>query len=191
MNARRHVFTDPDRFVVGTVGAPGERAFYLQAVSGAQVVTVGLEKVQAAALAERLGALLDDLGRRPDLADAVPGAAPIGLDDREPLDLPLFEEFRATTLALGWSDEMGRVVVEASIEDLPGEGDDDSGSDPAADEPAEDRPTLVVTLTPSAARAFADRTARVVAAGRAPCPICGAPVDPGGHVCPRSNGHRQ
>ena len=32
--------------------------------------------------------------------------------------------------------------------------------------------------------------AELVSAGRPPCPLCGFPLDPGGHSCPRTNGHR-
>ena len=35
-----HIFRTPDRFVAGTVGEPGERSFYLQAVHDARVVSV-------------------------------------------------------------------------------------------------------------------------------------------------------
>lgn len=48
-----HVFRQPDRFVAGTVGQPGERAFYLQATQEARTVSVLLEKQQVAVLAER------------------------------------------------------------------------------------------------------------------------------------------
>jgi len=48
-----------------------------------------------------------------------------------------------------------------------------------------------VSLTGTAARAFAKRAIAVVAAGRPPCPFCGNPLDAEGHVCPRANGHRR
>lgn len=47
-----HVFRTPDRFVAGTVGQPGNRTFYLQAVHDSRVVSVVLEKQQVAVLAE-------------------------------------------------------------------------------------------------------------------------------------------
>ena len=59
MTRRLFIFDDPDRFVAGTVGEPGERAFYLQARKGGSLVSVGLEKVQVAALAERMDDLLN------------------------------------------------------------------------------------------------------------------------------------
>ena len=47
-----------------------------------------------------------------------------------------------------------------------------------------------VRITALAARAFVGRALRVLAAGRPPCPLCGQPLDPQGHLCPRRNGHR-
>ena len=57
-----HVFEAPERFVVGTVGRPGERTFYLQVVSAGAIVTVALEKAEVAALAEGLQVLLQQVG---------------------------------------------------------------------------------------------------------------------------------
>ena len=84
MPRRRYIFDPPDRFVAGTVGEPGERTFFLQAREGSRIVSVVLEKVQVAVLAERLGALLDELVVRGIAAsDEVPAAsAPDGdMDD--------------------------------------------------------------------------------------------------------------
>ncbi len=43
----------PDRCVVGTVGEPGQRTFYLQARTGSLLTSVVLEKTQVAALAQK------------------------------------------------------------------------------------------------------------------------------------------
>jgi uncharacterized repeat protein (TIGR03847 family) len=176
-------FDPPDRFVAGTVGQPGERTFYIQATSGQRSVSVALEKVQVAALAEKLEELLDEVRRRQGSDSAVPPVAPPELEDVAPLTTPVEEEFRAGTLALAWDDDTDTVLVEAqSIEA-------DEGEEPT--ESTEFTGDLLrVRLTPGAARSFAKRALRVVAAGRPPCPLCGNPLDPNGHVCPRQNGHR-
>ena len=44
---------------------------------------------------------------------------------------------------------------------------------------------------PAATREFIARAKRVVDAGRPPCPFCGQPLDPSGHLCPRHNGYRR
>jgi uncharacterized repeat protein (TIGR03847 family) len=180
MPRRVFAFDSPDRFVAGTVGRPGERAFYLQARSGRQVVSVLLEKGQVAALAERLTDLLDEVRRRE--GDPSPPDPPV---DTEPLDAPVEAEFRVGAMALGWDGE--RVVFEAQAV-TEGEEPEEPAA-PLSDE--DDGPDVLrVALGPGAARSFVLRAERVVSAGRPPCPLCGLPLDPTGHVCPRHNGHR-
>jgi uncharacterized repeat protein (TIGR03847 family) len=199
MPRRRYIFDPPDRFVAGAIGEPGDRAFFLQAREGRRVVSVALEKVQVAVLTERLGALLEELGRRgvPDVepeGEPEEPLPPIGLadvgddagDDVGMLDEPLNEAFRAGSLTLGWDGGAGRVLVEARAQDEDGEAIDPDEDD----DEDEDGPDLLrVRMTAAAARGFVERAARIVAAGRPPCPLCGAPLDPLGHICPRRNGH--
>ena len=203
MPRRRYIFDPPERFITGTVGDPGDRTFFLQASDGGRVVSVVLEKVQVAVLAERLGELLGELERRGidaatttttvTAATTVTSSTPstpetpvASNEDTGPLDEPLIEAFRAGSLTLGWDEDADLVLVEARAQDEDGEGvdpDDDDDED-------EDGPDLLrVRMTADAARAFVARAARVVAGGRPPCPLCGAPLDPRGHICPRRNGH--
>ena len=192
MPRRRYVFDPPERFVAGTIGEPGERTFFLQARDGGRVVSVALEKIQVAVLAERLAALLEELGRR-GVADAETEAEepavvqPVSPDeDVAPLEEPVDEAFRAGSLTLGWDGGAGRVLVEARAVDEDGEPVDPDEDD----DEDEDGPDLLrVRMTAAAARDFVARAERVVMAGRPPCPLCGAPLDPRGHICPRRNGH--
>ena len=177
--------------MAGTVGEPGGRTFFLQARDGVRVISVALEKVQVAVLAERLGTLLSDLDRRgvglEMSSDAPTGDLPELADhDAGPLDEPLVEAFRAGSLTLGWDGGAGRILVEARAQDVDGEPVDPDEDDDDDD----DGPDLLrVRITAAAARSFVARAARVVASGRSPCPLCGAPLDPRGHICPRRNGH--
>jgi uncharacterized repeat protein (TIGR03847 family) len=109
---------------------------------------------------------------------------PGGPDDNEPLDLPLDEEFRVGTLGLAWDGDTDTVVIEAiAVGDYEAE-------EPSESELAElDR--LRVRLTPAATQSFIARAKRLVQAGRPPCPLCGQPLDPSGHLCPRHNGYRR
>jgi uncharacterized repeat protein (TIGR03847 family) len=190
MPRRRYIFDPPERFVAGTIGDPGSRTFFLQARDGGRVVSVALEKVQVAVLAERLGDLLGELDRRgvphgvPD--EALPEVTAGVDEDAAPLDEPLVEAFRAGSLTLGWDPDAERVLLEARAQDEDGEAIDPDEDD----DEDEDGPDLLrVRLTAEAARSFVARAARVVAGGRPPCPLCGAPLDPRGHICPRRNGH--
>jgi uncharacterized repeat protein (TIGR03847 family) len=190
MPRRRYIFDPPDRFVAGTVGQPGDRTFFLQAREGGRIVSVALEKVQVAVLAERLGALLDELDLRgiADPAEEDPvEPTPVEVDlDGEILDEPLNEAFRAGSLTLGWDGGAERVLVEARAQDADGEAIDPDEDD---DEDDEGPDLLRVRMTAAAARTFVARATQVVASGRPPCPLCGAPLDPQGHICPRRNGH--
>jgi uncharacterized repeat protein (TIGR03847 family) len=189
MARRRFIFDPPERFIAGTIGEPGDRTFFLQARDGVRVVSVALEKVQVSVLAERLGELLNELDRRGvEVAHGLEATDPpseLG-SDTEPLDEPLNEAFRAGSLTLGWDVVAERVLVEARAQDEDGEPIDPDEDD----DEDEDGPDLLrVRLTADAARSFVARAVRVVASGRPPCPLCGAPLDPTGHICPRRNGH--
>jgi uncharacterized repeat protein (TIGR03847 family) len=180
-------YDPPDRFVAGTVGQPGERTFFLQASGNGRVVTVALEKQQVAVLAERIDELLDEVVRRSGGEAPVPALAPVELVDDAPLAVPVEEEFRVGTMSLAWDGEAERVVIEClEVGEDVGELDDDGDLTP---QPGAG--LLRVSLTGADARAFAKRASAVVAAGRPPCPFCGNPLDPQGHVCPRANGHRR
>lgn len=177
-------YDPPERFVAGTVGQPGERTFYLQASSGDRVTSVVLEKQQVAVLAERVDGLLDEVVRRTGGAAPVPAMAPVELSDTAPLAVPVDEEFRVGTMSLLWDGDSSQIVIEClEVGEEVGLGDDE--------EPAPGAGLLRVRLSGAAARSFAKRAASVVAAGRPPCPFCGNPLDPQGHVCPRANGHRR
>ncbi len=213
MPRRFFLFDDPDRFVTGTVGRPGNRTFFLQAIQVGRIASVALEKVQVAVLADRVSAILAELERR-----GVAGArdvVPDGDDDR-PLDEPLRAEFRVGTLTISWDSDEAELLVEARSqpdEDEDDDGDDDDGPDPGDprgpagpkleaatdddDEDEDDIPDdapvgpdiLRVRLTPAMALGFARRAKRVVEAGRPACPFCGQPLNPEGHVCVRQNGY--
>lgn len=176
-----HDFDPPSRFVVGTVGPPGQRTFFLQASEGRRLVSLSCEKEQVAILADKVGDLLDQFTTAP--AD-LPGP-----EDLDPLSTPIEDEFRISTLSLAWDTVREVIVIEAFDSDPP---EADPGAEAAdATEVAPDRLAVRVVLTPAQARAFARRATSLVTAGRPPCPFCGGPLDASGHVCPRSNGYKR
>ena len=178
MSHQVYAFEPPERFVVGTVGEPGERTFYLQASGGGRLISVALEKVQVALLADKLDELLGEASRR--FGVPLDGSEPPEIDN-DPLATPVDEEFRVGTLGLAFDVNTSTVVIEA-IEVGDGDGDEES---------AENLDRLRVRITPEATRAFIERARRVVAAGRPPCPLCGQPLSPRGHICPRHNGYHR
>src|SRR5919106_5162265 len=177
-----HVFRQPERFVAGTVGEPGDRSFYLQAIEEARTVSVLLEKQQVSVLAERITALLQEVARR--FGSDVPTGA--GDPDADPLAVPLEEEFRVGTMGLGWDADSRTIVVE-----LLAVSEEEVDESVVLDDGEEGPDALRVFLSPMQARAFADRAERVVSAGRPPCPLCAEPLAPEGHVCVRLNGYHR
>lgn len=162
-------FSDVDMVTVGTIGEPGQRTFYLQARQATQLVTLKLEKQQVGALAQLLGELLEDL---PSI-ERVPG------DDAPALEEPVLAEWAVGTLQLAYDSANDRVVLLAEEAET---------LDPAGDPlPAGGMVRLAVTRAQAAA--LAEKGEELVAAGRPRCPLCGFPLDPEGHACPKTNGH--
>lgn len=185
MAAQVYQFDQPERFIAGTVGRPGERSFFLQARDATKLISVLLEKEQVSVLAERVDDMLDEILRRAGGLTSVPAVAPPELDDLDPLEQPIVEEFRVGAMTLRWDTEDEQVVMAAYAVV------EDDDSEPPDDPDESDRDVMVVRLSGAAARAFVKRAQAVVAAGRPPCPLCSLPLDPSGHVCPRQNGYRR
>jgi uncharacterized repeat protein (TIGR03847 family) len=182
-----HSYDPPERFVAGTVGPPGQRTFFLQARAGTRLTSVSLEKQQVLALAERVDDLLDDLLRAEDSDSLIPAVTPVALEDMEPLEQPIEEEFRAGTMTLAWDADADRVVIEV----FPLDESDVTGEALLEEDAPLPEEMLVVSIPPAVARAFCARAQAVVSAGRPACQFCGGPMDPNGHLCPRANGFRR
>jgi len=160
---------DVDRFTAGAVGPPGQRAFYLQALAGGEVVTLRLEKTQVTMLAQYLAELLHDL---PAPAD---GEIPTELDLIE----PVLEAWIVGQLGVVFDESRDRMVVRADELAVEDEDPDD---------------TLGMArfgLTRAQVQAFVVHATRLVSSGRPPCPLCGRPIDPEGHMCIKTNGHKK
>src|SRR5215218_6420964 len=106
-----HRYDAPDRFVAGTVGQPGERAFFLQAREGNRITSVACEKQQVSVLAEHLDRVLDEVVRRSGGDVDVPPATRKARDT-DPLDAPINEEFRVGTMTIAWDPSIHRIVIE-------------------------------------------------------------------------------
>jgi uncharacterized repeat protein (TIGR03847 family) len=172
--AQSFEFEEVDRLTAGTVGPPGQRVFFLQAAAGGEVVTLKLEKGQVAALVTYITALLADLP--PTLAP------PADMDLIE----PVVAEWVVGALGVSYDELSDRVVVLAQelVVREEGEAEDD-------DEDDLDAGVARFTATRQQAAALAARGLELVAAGRPTCSLCGNPLDPEGHVCPRLNGHKR
>ena len=154
----------PDHFTAGAVGEPGERVFYLQArEAGGSLVTLKSEKEQVRVLSEYLSRLL---ARLPSVREDAPGD----------LDLipPVEPAWVVASIGLGYDEAADRIVIEAS------EFVEEEGDEPA---------TARFRITRAQATGFVHRAEELMKGGRPLCPFCTQPMDPNGHICPRSNGH--
>ena len=153
-------YEDPEAFTAGAVGPPGARVFYLQAQGEAGCTAVKLEKQQVLALAEYLAGLLHDL------------PAPSEVPPAPSLAEPVNAEWTVGTIGVAYDNDRDRIVIVA--DELVEE-----------DEPPGD--TLRVAITRAQVRALIERAEELMVGGRPPCRLCGAPMDPTGHACPRAN----
>jgi len=170
------------RLTADAVGTPGQRTFYLQAASGADQVTLLVEKEQVRRLTESLQSWLPELAAdRPE----DPEEARVAEAGELALAEPLEPDFRVGQLSLSYDPERDRVVVVAT-ELVAGEEQPEELATELATEPQEVR--LIVTRPQL--RVLARHGSQVVARGRPLCPLCGNPLDPSGHICPALNGHR-
>ena len=168
----RHIFTNPERCVAGTVGSPGERAFFVQAREKNRIVSVALEKAQVQAIATRLELIVAEVRKSSPLISVTTEP-----QDDAPLDTPVDEEFQVGSISLAWNEAEQLLSFELyELED---------------DEQEAEGQVLEINFSLGMALAFAQRSKAVVNAGRLPCPFCGIPIDPRGHLCPRANGYRR
>ncbi|MFN0096794.1 MAG: DUF3090 family protein [Dehalococcoidia bacterium] len=150
------------------IGQPGQRRFRIKAMlPDGTPLSLWLEKEQLTALGDAIQTVLKEEGYEHHT---------IPLDDAEPDPVyPLDAEidFRIGQLSMGIDRDARQIVLIAA--EAAGDGEATDG----------------ITLNFSYRGGFDLRMTinSVVAAGRAPCPLCSAPMDPQGHVCPRKNGH--
>ena len=168
----RYEYTNPDRFIAGTVGEPGERAFYLQVRASSRLFSVAVEKAQVQALSARLEVMIAEIRK----TDPLMIIEKFPTDDA-PLESPIDAEFQIGAMSLAWDDDSKLICVELfELED---------------DEEESEGEVVAVNISIAMAAAFSLRSKAVVNAGRLPCPFCGIPIDPRGHLCPRANGYRR
>lgn len=156
---------------VGTVGPPGQRAFFLQGGRGSQTISLTIEKEQATMLANSLETFLEELeDKHPTGTRDADESVLQDMRLREPIE----ELFRVGNMGMGFNESADQIVLVAYelVE--------------------EDEEPNVVSFWASRSqmKALVAHAREVVAAGRPICGNCGRPMEPEGHFCPNRNGHR-
>lgn len=187
MSAINYNHEEVERFVVGAVGQPGERAFFLQIVSSVYSNCVAIEKSQVVALAERFKEMIKEI-RRNKLA-SLDELSIATVETNNEMQFPITEDFRVGLIGISWERESQRILLELqSIVETETSDTFSIQDEVEADEPAE---VIHAYLRIFQVRAFCAMAERLAAAGRTPCPFCSLPLDPSGHLCPRANGYRR
>ena len=152
-----------DAITFGTVGEPGKRVFYVQAWAAATIVTLKVEKQQVHGLAAAMQELLKDLP-----TESSPIAAP-------GLRAPVEPDWIVGGIGLSAFDEATQRITVLFEELVREEGEVGA--------------TARVGVTIAQMVALVSRGEELVAGGRPNCALCGNPMDPDGHSCPKTNGH--
>lgn len=164
-----------ESFIVGTIGQPGEREFYLQAKFHGGIHSFAIEKSQVTALADRLALLIGELKAADYRFENILNVN---------LEVPLIPEFQIGVIGIVWLPDSEQVLLD--LQELT----ENELSELVPDEL--DGPLLFkLYLSADIANNFVSLARRVVAAGRLPCPFCGLPINKEGHLCPRANGYRR
>jgi uncharacterized repeat protein (TIGR03847 family) len=167
---------DPvESFIVGTIGQPGEREFYLQAKFHGAIHSFAIEKSQVSALADRIALLIGELKAADYRFENV-----ISVN----LEVPLIPEFQTGVIGIVWLPDSEQVLLD--LQELT-----ESEISELIPEELEGPLLFKLYLSADIANNFISLARKVVAAGRLPCPFCGLSINKEGHLCPRANGYRR
>ncbi len=163
LNPVSHITTD-------AIGEPGDRTFYLQASQQDTLVTLVVEKEQVYALTISIAQMLEELSKRHPVSVDEQAIGQYDLTLRDPIE----PAFRVGQLGLGYDEESDMLILVAQE---------------LTEEPEEMSATRF-WATREQMKALSEHGRQVVQSGRPTCPLCGQPIDPQGHFCPRRNGHQ-
>ncbi len=174
MAGMHYEFNPVAHITTGFIGQPGKRVFYLQAFKDREVVTLIVEKQQMEALAHYVEQFLVELKEKfPHLPEASPDYDPNAMA----LKLPVDPAFRVGQLGLGYDADRDLLVIVAQEILVEGRDPEEAGA-------------ARFFVTRSQMRALGLYGLSLVKQGRPLCGNCGQPLDPEGHFCPKSNGHK-
>jgi uncharacterized repeat protein (TIGR03847 family) len=170
----------PEIFTADYTGQPGDRTFFLQSRSEAATLSYLLEKQQLAVLAEKMREVLIMVNPEDPVVAATPERDPLMA-----LSAPIEPEWRVGTIGIAYAEDADRIVLSMHPVEEP---DEEEIEQPVVPEPEDFAVRFVMTREQT--RSFVLHALAAVSEGRAICQLCGLPMDPAGHKCPASNGHR-
>lgn len=164
---------------VDAIGKPGQRVFYLQGKTQETTLTLLIEKIQIQTLAAGILRFLEELvDRSPELIRSSGQFQEEAMRITPPVD-PLF---RVGEIGLAYDMEKDLACLIAK--EIQIEADLEEGQPAVMDE-------VRYWCTREQLKSLANWGLVLVQKGRPICPLCGEPINPSGHFCPKKNGHNK
>ncbi len=165
MASRGYEFRNVNLLEAGAKGTPGKRTFYMLIGDSNTLVRLWVQKENLVMLSEAIEQALADFPEAEN-SPVIPDYS--GIDDSK-----LDAEINVGGLALAIDQEQRLIGIFVYV----------SGSKESSP------PAYRCWANPSMMKTFVRQIDEVCASGRPTCPLCAQPIDPTGHVCPRTNGH--
>ena len=164
--------------VAVTFGEPGNRTFKLDVQAGSATCSVWMEKEQLLQLAVYLRDLVERLSpeerkRDGDLHQETWSGGELNVD------------FKAGQMLLSHDAESNGFYLQAYER----EADEPAQEQGQGNEENAETESVGFWITTPQASVLGEEALKICAAGRPTCFLCGQPINPEGHACPRSNGH--
>lgn len=160
---------------VDAIGKPGQRVFYIQGKTEDTTLTLLIEKIQIQTLAAGILRFLEELiERNPDMSK------PSGQynEDQMKITPPVDPLFRVGEIGLAYDIDRDLACLIAKEIQLEAETEDEKQQD-----------EVRYWCTREQLKSLAIWGLDLVQKGRPICPLCGEPINPDGHFCPKKNGH--
>jgi uncharacterized repeat protein (TIGR03847 family) len=182
MSREAYDFGRVDLLDAEAIGKPGRRRFRLFARARSRTAGLWIEREQLQALADAIDQVLAQIAGGEvfrnliaQQSTEVPGA---------PSDFPAHPdiEFQVGELSLGYDEHENLLAILATpIEVLEEEGETRARRS--------EEPGFAARLSRDQAGTLSQHIQSVLSAGRPRCNLCGAPLGPEPHACPKQNGH--
>ena len=172
-----------------TFGEPGRRTFRIDAHAGPATCTVWMEKEQLQQLGVYLRDMVgrlsqEDRDRNSDLREEGWSGGELTIDFKAGQMLLSYDQDSNAFYLQAYEREAAELLEEEPSQSAEGSTPDNEGNA----EPIETE-SVGFWITTAQATILGEESLKICAAGRPTCFLCGQPISPEGHACPRANGH--
>lgn len=179
----KYEFRYLDEFGAEAIGVPGHRRFRMYAREEGKTASFWLEREHLEQLLlafEQVQAqIAGEEMVRIDISEvsAAEPHAPAGFPEQTDIDVQVGQ------LALAYLEDEGKILVRITPILFVREEDEEILAD------QENIADIDLVATTSQVKEICKSIRYILSSGRPRCQLCGAPLDPGPHACPKQNGH--